>query len=119
MGRRGLLVLAGLIVASLATAVGTAFGSQLNSSAQYLADPGEANDISVSQPAGPGTFSMSDSGVATITDDLSGCTVVGNQATCPVTEQLWFELGDLNDRVTAAPGVTDRFSSSAAPATTP
>ena len=110
LGRRGLLVLAGLIVASLATALGTAFGSQLNSGAQYFADPGEANDISVSQPAGPGTFSMSDSGVATITTDPSyGCTVVGNQATCPVSDALWFELGDLNDRVAAGPGVTDRF----------
>lgn len=102
-------MLAGVIVASLVTALGTAFGSQLNPSQHYLAGPGEANDISVSQNAGAGTFSLTDSGVATITDDLSGCTVAGNQATCPTSGTLWFELGDLNDRVIAGPGVSDRF----------
>jgi Ca2+-binding RTX toxin-like protein len=63
----------------------------------YQAAPGEQNDVTVGQSGG--TLTITDAGVATISDGspTDDCTVTGNTATCANASFVSMMLGDLDD----------------------
>ena len=88
----------------LVSNVAPAFASQVSSAGGtigYTADAGEANDVTVSYSQGSGNYTITDAGVLVIGNGF-GCTLSGNQATCPGSgvTSLSITLGDMDDRAT-------------------
>jgi Ca2+-binding RTX toxin-like protein len=96
------LAITATLIAAAATPGATQASSVINTGS-YLGAPGEANRITISRQDDVGTYTYTDTGVASIDDPAFGpCTVSGNQATCPrPPSNLIYEVfgGDLADTI--------------------
>lgn len=95
------LVIGVVIMLAIAAAPASAASVGLTDSGAtltYVAGPGEINDLTVTLASG--SYTVTDPGVATLTDS-GGCTVAGNQATCPEAgvTTIRIDPGDGDDRV--------------------
>jgi Ca2+-binding RTX toxin-like protein len=94
------LVLALFAAAVLPASASAATVSKTGSTVSYIADPGEANDVTIS--LGGGNYTIAEQGSGVTVTNGGGCTVSGQTATCPSsgTELLDVQAGDRSDTVT-------------------
>src|SRR5207244_6363095 len=106
-GLLGLSVTVALCAISPAVALASDVGLS-GSTISYVAGTGEANAVTVASSGSD--ITVTDTGVATIADadGPDGCSVIGDQATCPAAgvTLISVETKDGNDTITVDPSVT-------------